>query len=271
VDLLTDPLGSELLRRAAAELLILAAICGPMGVWVLLYRQAYAAESIAHAVLPGLVLASLAGIPLALGASGGVLAGAGLIALGSRTPRLGPDAAVAAVVTAFVGLGALLALSPEVPARLQELLFGDPLATAGSDLALAAATAAVGLAALAALHRTLALAAFDPVNARSLGGRPGLATGAVLVLLSLTVVAAVEALGSLLVVALIVAPAAAALRLTVRLVPALILSAALAALAGIAGLLASYHLDVAAGAAIALAAVAVYALSLAKRPALPVI
>lgn len=263
MDLLTDPLGNELLRRAALELLIVALVCGPMGVWVLLYRQAYAAESISHAVLPGLVLASLAGIPLALGASGGVLAGAGLIALGSRTPRLGPDVAVAAVITTFVGAGALLALSPDVPARLQELLFGDPLAVADSDIALAAVTAAAGLAALAALHRTLALAAFDPVNARSLGGRPGLATAAVLVLLSLTVVAAVEALGSLLVIALVAGPAAAALRLATGLRAALALAAALAALAGIAGLYASYHLDVAAGAAIALAAVLVFAGSLA--------
>jgi ABC-type Mn2+/Zn2+ transport system permease subunit len=175
---------------------------------------------------------------------------------------------VAAVVTTFVGLGALLALSPDVPARLQELLFGDPLAVAGSDVALAAATAAVALAALAGLHRTLALAAFDPVNAHALGGRPALAVGAVLALLSLTVVAAVEALGSLLVIALVAGPAAAALRLARSLPAALVMAAGLAALAGIAGLYASYHLDVAAGAAVALAAVAVFLASLGVRRSL---
>ena len=79
IDWLVDPLGSPIVLRALGELLLLSLACGPLGVWVLLYRDAYAAESISHGMLPGLVLAALAGVPLVLGAAGGVLvAAAGL-------------------------------------------------------------------------------------------------------------------------------------------------------------------------------------------------
>jgi ABC-type Mn2+/Zn2+ transport system permease subunit len=264
--LLLDPLEHEFVRRALLELVLLAAVFGPLGVWVLLFRQAYAAESLAHAALPGLVIASLAGFPLVLGAAGGMLAGAALIALAAREVRLGADTAVAVVITAFVGAGALLALSPEVPARLRELLFGDPLGIAGDDLAVAAVAAAGGLATLVALHRPLGLTAFDRTTAPALGARPALAEFAVLGVLALTVVAAVEAVGTLLVVALVIGPSAAALRLASRLRAAMLIAVALGVAAAVIGLWASYHLDVAAGASVALANVLVFVAALGPNP-----
>jgi ABC-type Mn2+/Zn2+ transport system permease subunit len=118
--------------------------------------------------------------------------------------------------------------------------------------------------ALALGHRRLALSAFDRAAAPSLGARPGRWELALLVLLAIATVAAVRGLGNLLVVALILAPAAAALNLARRLPVALVLAAALAALAGVAGLLASYHWGVAAGASVALAAVLVFFASLLR-------
>jgi ABC-type Mn2+/Zn2+ transport system permease subunit len=259
-------LSDAFLRRALAEVLLLAPACGPLGVWILLYRQSYAAESIAHAMLPGLVVAALIGAPLLLGAAGGVLVAAVAIALAGRDERLGGDAAVAVAVSTLFGLGALLALSPDVPARLGELLFGDLLGVSGSDLLEAGLLAAVVGLALALGHRRLALGVFDPAAAPSLGVRPAGAQAALLVLLALCTVAAVRGLGNLLGVALVLAPAAAALNLTRRLPAALVVAAVLAAVAGVAGLAASYRWDVAAGASVALAAVALFALSLAVRP-----
>ena len=84
LDWLTDPFAGGLMQRALAEVLILALACGPLGVWVLLYRQSYAAESLSHAMLPGLVIAVLAGAPLLIGAVGGVLAAAVAITLAGR-------------------------------------------------------------------------------------------------------------------------------------------------------------------------------------------
>lgn len=263
---LFEPLSHEFVRRGLLELVLLAAILGPLGVWVLLFRQAYAAESIAHAVLPGLVIATLAGFPLVLGATGGMLVGAVLIALVARDERLGTDTAVAIVITAFVGAGALLALSPDVPARLRELLFGNPLGIADGDLAVAAVAAVAGLAVLAVLHRPLALTAFDRTTASAMGARPAVAELAVLALLAMSVVAAVEAVGSLLVIALVVGPSAAALRVANRLPAAMATAAVLGIAAAVAGLWASYHLELAAGASVALANVLVFCLSLVPVP-----
>jgi ABC-type Mn2+/Zn2+ transport system permease subunit len=169
---------------------------------------------------------------------------------------------VAVAISALSGLGALLALSPDVPARLGELLFGDLLGVTGSDIAEAAVLAGGVALALALGHRRLALSVFDRAAAPSLGARPGYWELALLVLLAICTVAAVQGLGNLLVVALILAPAAAALNLARRLPVALALSAALAAVAGVIGLLASYHLGIAAGASVALAAVAIFGASL---------
>jgi ABC-type Mn2+/Zn2+ transport system permease subunit len=260
---LTDPFSGALMQRALAEVLILSVACGPLGAWVLLYRRSYAAESISHGMLPGLVLAALVGLPLLLGAAGGVLAAAGAIALAGRDERLGGDVGVAVAISALFGLGAMLALTPDVPPRLGELLFGDLLGVTSGDLVEAVVLAAGVAVALAIAHRRLALAGFDRAAAPSLGARPARVELALLVLLAVCTVAAVRGLGNLLVVALILAPGAGALNLASRLPAVLPLAAALAGLAGVVGLLASYHWEVAAGASVALAAVVLFALTLA--------
>jgi ABC-type Mn2+/Zn2+ transport system permease subunit len=262
LDALTDPFSGTIGAHALAEIVLLAITCGPLGVWILLYRQSYAAESIAHAALPGLVLASLTSIPLVVGAGAGLFVAALLVAVAGRLRGVGADVAVAVAVTSLLGLGTLLALSPDVPPRLGELLFGDPLSVTASDLAASAALALIVLVALLALHRPLALAGFDAQSARSLGAGPGWVEVALLALLALTTLVAIQALGNLLVVAALIAPGAAALRLARGLRSALLLAALLGLAGGIGGLYASYYLDIAAGAAIALAAVTVYCLTL---------
>jgi ABC-type Mn2+/Zn2+ transport system permease subunit len=132
----------------------------------------------------------------------------------------------------------------------------------GGDLVVAGGLAAGVVLALAVGYRSLALVGFDRGSAAALGARPGRWELALLVVLAVTTVAAVQGLGNLLVVALVLAPAAAALSLVARLAAALALSVLLAALAGIAGLLVSYHLEVAAGASVALCAVALAGLAL---------
>jgi len=262
-------LRSGLLQRALLEVVILGATCGALGVWLLHLRHTYAAESLAHAMLPGLVIAALVGAPLLLGAAGGVLVAAALIALAARDTRVGPEIAVGVTVTTAFGLGAVLALAPDVPARLGELLFGDLLGTSTSDLVAACALGTcVGLA-LCAGHRSLTATVFDPVAAPSLGVRPGRVDLALLILLALAVVAAVQGLGNLLVLALIVAPAAAAIRLGRTVGAQITLAAGLGALAGLLGLVASAELDTAAGASVALAAIALWLIAALLAPGAP--
>jgi ABC-type Mn2+/Zn2+ transport system permease subunit len=263
---MTEILHSGLLQRALVEIVVLGAACGALGVWLLHLRQTYAAESLAHAMLPGLVLASLAGAPLLLGAGAGVLVTAALIAIASRDTRLGSEIAVGVTVTTAFGLGAVLALSPDVPVGLDKLLFGDLLGAGTSDLVAAGALAALVGLALAAGHRRLAVAVFDPVSAPSLGVAPARVELALLALLAIAVVAAVLSLGNLLVFALLVAPAAGAMRLGRSVRAQLWLAAGIGAAAGALGLLASAELDVAAGGSVALAAVGLYAVAALARP-----
>jgi len=265
LDWLTDPFQADFTRRALAEVLVLGVACGPLGAWILLYRQSYAAESISHGMLPGLVLAALAGAPLVIGAAGGVVVAAGAIAVAGRDERLGGDTGVAVAVSGLFGLGALLALSPDAPPRLQELLFGDLLGATAADL-IAAAVLAVGVAvALGLAHRPLSLSAFDRGAAPSLGASPWRWELVLLVLLAVATVAAAPGLGSLLLVALILAPGAAALRLAARMPAVLALAALIGALSGFAGLLLSFHAGIATGASVALCAVAAAGLSFAVR------
>ena len=139
IDFLVDPLRSGIDRRALLELAMVGSLCGALGFWIVTERLAYSAESLSHGLLPGLVLAALAGAPLLLGAAGGALVAAALIAFASRDTRVGADTGTAIAVTGLVGLGALLALAPDAPQRLEELLFGDPLGVTDGDLVAAAA------------------------------------------------------------------------------------------------------------------------------------
>ena len=265
-DALLDPWRSGISARALIEVALLGIAAGPLGCWVVLYGLSYSAESLSHALFPGLVIAALAGAPLVLGAGLGALVAAPAIAFAARMPGVGGDTAVAVVVTTFVGLGALLALSPDTPAAVQELLFGDVLALTDGDLVLAAGLAVAVLAALRVVHGRLLVAGFDRSTARAFGAHPAAADLLLLLLVGAFTVVAVQALGSLLVLALLVAPAATAGLVSHRLVPMMALAAALACVGGAAGVYLSYHWGTAGGASIAAVVTATYALvALAAR------
>ena len=249
-----------ILRRAFAEVALLGVTGGALGCWVVFAKLSYSAESLAHALLPGLVVAALLGLPLLLGGAAGLLVAAVGVALAGRAPEVGRDTAVAVVVTGLFGLGVLLALSPDTPPGLQGLLFGDVLGVSDTDLALAAGLAVVTLAALRLLHGRLLVVGFDRLSARGLGVRPLVADLALLALLALALLVAVQGLGNLLVVAVLVAPAAGARLLARRMAPMMAAAAAIAVLSGVGGLYLSYYAGTAAGASIAAVLVGTWAL-----------
>jgi ABC-type Mn2+/Zn2+ transport system permease subunit len=257
-----EPLQDEFMRRAIAEMTLIGVAGGALGCWVVLYRLSYAAESLAHSIFPGLVLAAIAGVPLLLGGAPAVVVAALAIALAVRVPGVSREVAVGVVVTTLFGLGVLLALSPDSPPGIQEVLFGDILGPSDGDLAAAAALAVLVAVALAALHGRLLAGGFDRAAARSLGAAPAATETALLVLLGLAIVVAVQGLGNLLVVAVFVGPAAVARQLSDRIGPMIGIAVATAVLAGLAGLYLSYYAGTAGGASVALAIVAAYLLSL---------
>src|SRR3954469_14013561 len=253
LDFILDPLRSGIDRRALLELALVGTFCGALGFWIVTERLAYGAESLSHGLLPGLGLAGLAGAPLLLGAAGGALVAAALIAFASRDPRVGADTGTAIAVTGLVGLGALLALAPDAPQRLEELLFGDPLGVTDGDLVAAALLLVLGGTALTALHRPLSAVAFDPAGAAAAGTRPGLTRLVLLVLLAAAVAVAVQGLGALLVLAVLIGPPVAVRAHTRTPGQAMLAGGAVAVIAGVVGIEVSFHAHSAAGASVALA------------------
>jgi ABC-type Mn2+/Zn2+ transport system permease subunit len=263
MDALVDPWTLGFMQRALLELVLVGAVGAALGCWVVFYELAYSAESLAHALFPGLVAAALLGFPLIAGGAVGVAGAAAAVGIFGRTPRIGRDTAVAVVVTGLFGLGVVLALSPASPPGIGNLLFGDPLGVSTSDLALAGAVAGCALAALAALHRQLLAVGFDRGNARALGARPLLADLALLALIAAATVVGVQGLGNLLVVAMVIGPAATARLVTRRLVPMMALAGLVAVGASAGGLYLSYYAELAGGASVALSLVGAFALALA--------
>jgi ABC-type Mn2+/Zn2+ transport system permease subunit len=255
---IADPWSEPILQRAGLDILLLGVAAGTLGCWIVLYELSYSTESLSHALLPGLVVATLAGFPLLLGGALGLAVAVIGIALTQRIEGIGPDTAVAVAITSFVGLGALLALSPSSPPGIGGILFGDVLAVSDADLTAGAALAVLVLAALRLLHGQLLLTGFDRPSARALGGRPLITELALLALVAATIVVAVQALGNLLVVALLVGPASVARLLADRVAPMMCIATLTAVAGGISGLYLSYYAGTAGGASIAAAIVAFY-------------
>ena len=255
---LADPFGQQILRRAFVEVLLLGVTGGALSCWIVYYNLSYSAESLAHALLPGLVIAALIGLPLLLGAAAGILLAAVAVAIAGQVTTIGRDTAIAVVVTGLFGLGVLLALSPDSPPGLQGLLFGDVLGVSDRDLLLAAALAIGAVIALWLLHGRLLIVGFDRLSARALGVKPTAIDIALLALVALALLVAVQGLGNLLVVAVLIAPAASARTLTRRMAPMIVASTLIAIASGVGGLYLSYYVKTAAGASIAAVLIAVY-------------
>lgn len=264
---LTDPLADPLVRRAAVEVALIGIAAGALGCWIVHFELAYAAESVAHCMLPGLVMAALAGLPLIVGGAAGLALGVLAIATAARAPGISRDTAVAIAVTTLFGLGALLALGAETPPNLQASLFGDVLAVGEGELIVAGALVAATVLALSLAHARLLATGFDAAGTAAIGVRVGAVEGVLLALLAIATLVAVQGLGNLLAVGALVGPAAVARMLWHRMAPMMLGAAAIAVGSGLAGLYASFHLQLAAGASIAGATVVVCVVALALRRA----
>jgi ABC-type Mn2+/Zn2+ transport system permease subunit len=265
---LLEPWRQGLVQRAFLELALVGLVGGALGCWVVFHGFSYSAESLAHALLPGLVGAALLGLPLVAGAAAGLAGAALAIAVASQVPGIGRDASVAIVTTTLFGLGVLLALAPSSPPGLAGLLFGDPLGVTRGDLVTTAAVAAGSLGALALAHRSLLVVGFDRVNAAAFGARAAFADAVLLVLVAAALLVGVQALGNLLVLAIVIGPAAAARLLTRRMTPMMALAGGFAVAGAVGGLYLSYYANTAAGASVAAVLVALFLAALAGRAAM---
>jgi manganese/iron transport system permease protein len=243
--LLLDPFTLPFMRRALAEALLLGVLGGAVGVAVVLRRLAFYGEALSHTVFPGVVLATIVGWPLPLGALAFALLTAALLAPLGASRRVGADAALAIVLTAMFAVGvALVSRRSSYAGDLTLLLFGRLLTVGAGDLLLTAAVGAVVLAVLGLLSKELVLRAFDPGGAAALGYRTVVLDLVLNVCVALVVVVALKAVGTMLVLAFLVIPAVAARLVTERIATMTLVACALGALGGWLGLAASFQASV---------------------------
>ena len=265
---LTDPLVVPFMQRALLGGSLAAVVCAVVGTWVVVRGMAFLGEAVAHGMLPGVAIAALAGWPVVLG--GAVSAGVMSVAVGvvSRRARLSSDTAIGLLFVGMLSLGVVIvSRSRSFATDVTALLFGDVLAIRTPELVVLAVALVLIVAATAVGHRAFVALAFDPRTASTLGLRPQVAHAALVLLVTAAVVASFQALGTLLVVALLLAPAAAARQWTHRVAPTMALGAAFGVAAVLAGLLLSWHAGTAGGASIAGCAVALVAVSVTARAA----
>lgn len=265
--LLAGPLQFDLTRRALIEVTLVGLACGVLGVLVVLRGLSFIGDALAHCVVPGVVVGYLSRGSIELWGLLAALLSAWGMALLARSGRLGGDAAIAVVFTGMFALGlTMISATGSYLTDLTEILFGNILAVGETDLLISSGAAALVLLTIVVLYRPLILASFDPTSARALG-LPLTALDLLLyALIALAIVSGLAAVGSLLVTALLIVPAASARLLARRVQSQMLVSAGLAVLAGWIGLYVSYYQRVASGGAVVLAAVVIFGLALAAAP-----
>lgn len=246
----SDPLQLEFMRTALLVAVICGLTCAVLSCWLTLLGWSLMGDAVSHAVLPGVVLAYVFGLPFALGA---FLFGAGGVALIgglNRTSKVKEDAAIGIVFTGLFALG--LVLASVIPSQIDlfHILFGNVLGVSDSDVYQVLGIGAIVTAVLLYKRRDLVLYAFDPTHAHAIGLSARRLEALLLGALALTVIVALQAVGIVLVVAMLITPGATAFLLTDRFDRMLAIAAGCAVLASVLGVYASFWLDASTGGAI---------------------
>jgi manganese/iron transport system permease protein len=269
--LLIEPFQVAFMQRALLAVLVLGVLAGAVGVFVVLRRLAFVGDALTHAVFPGVVIAFLTGQSIFLGALAAALLSALLLTGLTSTRRVTPDAGLAILLTSFFAVGVVLVSREQsYTADLSGFLFGRILAVDWAVLLQTLVVAAIVLTTLVALRKELLLRAFDPDGAAAMGYRVDLLDLVLNVLIALVVVAAVKAVGTVLVIALIIVPPVTARLLVDRVASMTAISCGLGALGGYLGLAVSYDLSLQRGLRLASGATIVVVLVLCFLVALAV-
>lgn len=265
IEVLLEPFAYEFMVRALAVTVLAAVVCAVLSCWLVLVGWSLMGDAVAHSVLPGVVLAYLVGAPFALGAV--AFGGLAVALIGTvRGPRVREDAAIGIVFTTLFALGLVLVSVTPSQVDLAHVVFGNVLGISGTDLVQVAGIGALVLVVALAKRRDLTLYAFDPTHAHALGLRPRRLATLLLGLLALTTVVALQVVGVVLVVAMLIIPGATARLLTDRFPVMLAVAPAVAALAAVVGIELAYHADWAPGATVVLVQGAGFALAFLAAP-----
>lgn len=259
MDYLIEAFEPTFMQRALVGGLIAVVATSLAGTWVVLRGLAFLGDALAHGVIPGVALATLWGFSPILGAFVAALVMSGAVTVVSNRTTVRDETAIGLLFVGMLSLGIIIvSRSSSFSTDVTALLFGDILGVTGADIRTQlAVTAVVGIA-MIVLYRPLLALAFNRTKAATLGLRPALAQSALLAVLALSIVASFQAIGTLLVFALLVGPPATASLLVQRVPSMMLLAMFLGSLCVVAGLLVSFHHGTAGGATIAAFSVALF-------------
>ncbi len=262
-----DPLEFEFMQRALIAVALVGVVSAVVGAFVVVRGMAFIGDALAHASFAGVAAAFALGVSIYLGAIVAAVATALGIAFISQRGRLRFDTAIGVLFVGAFALGiVIVSRQQNYTVDLFSFVFGNVLGVSWRDLALMAGLGAVVIALVAAFYKELLFSAYDASVAAAAGVPTQLLEYGLLALLAVSTVVALQAVGIVLVIAMLVTPAATATLLVRRLHHVIFLGVALALVSSVVGLYVSYHAEVASGAAIVLVATAFFALALLAAP-----
>jgi manganese transport system permease protein len=266
IDWLIDPLTFEFMQRALLVAAVVGVACAVLSCWLTLLGWSLMGDAVSHAVLPGVVLSYVIGAPFAAGAFVFGAGAVGLIGGLNRTSRVKEDAAIGIVFTGLFALGLVLVSVIPSQVDLFHILFGNVLGVSDSDIVQVLVLGVIVIAVLLLVRKTLVLYAFDPVHAHAIGISPRRFEMLLLGALALTVIVALQAVGIVLVVAMLITPGATAYLLTDRFDRMLAYAIATGVLSTVLGTYLSYHLDASTGGMIVVVLTSLFALAYVFGP-----
>jgi ABC-type Mn2+/Zn2+ transport system permease subunit len=266
---LAAPLELGFMQRGMAAAALIAVVCAVIGAFVVMQELAFIGDALAHASFPGVVLAFMLKLNRALGgAVVGILTALG-IGLVARRSRLSQDTAIGVLFAGTFALGiVLLSTIKNYTKDLFGLLLGDVLAIQVGDVLTIAGMGALVLIVVFALYKELVLLTFDPLQVEIIGLPANLLRQLLLALMAITIVISIQTVGIVLVVAMLVTPAATASLLARRFPMVMLLGAIQGVIGVVGGLYLSFYLNIASGATIVLVLTGMFAAALLLAPRL---
>jgi len=265
---LIEPLGFEFMRNALTMGILLGVLCAVVGSYMIVQQMGMMGDMIAHGVMAGLPVAVYLGLPLSLGALvAGVVSAVVLAGIESQS-RLKVDSVMALILASFLAIGTALVTILPGANRIDviHILFGNILGVNRGDLMLTFGITLIILTGVWLFYKELLFYTFDPIGAQAGGMRVRWYYLGIVTAISLTVVASLQTVGVLLVIAMLVAPGMTAYLLVKELHQMMILGGCLGAFASVAGMYLSYYLDIPSGSAIVLVAFGIFLLAFLFSP-----
>ncbi|MGJ4116669.1 metal ABC transporter permease [Corynebacterium macclintockiae] len=265
-DPVLGPFSYGFAQRAVLAASVMAVVAGLLSCWLILVGWSLLGDAVSHAVLPGVVLAYITGVPFAVGAMLAALVAVGLVGSVKERTTLREDTSIGIIFTTFFALGLVLLSVTPTGSHLQEILFGNLLGITQTALWQILAIGAVAFVVLVANARTFTLWAFDAEHSRTMGFNTKAIRWALLACLACVVVASAQAVGVILVVAMLITPGATAYLWTRRFRRMLFIAPLVAWVSCVTGIVLSFNWDVSTGGTIVLVQSAIFTLTYLFAP-----